>query len=560
MSTITAANPRKPHGKWWIALGAITALAAGLVVFPVVPRRPASEIAPGITKPVLTIADGEAGKAGDVSITDEAMELAEITIAPVRRQVVNEKLALSGVIQTAGDRLAKMTPRVAGKVKSVSAVVGDDVRAGQTLALIESGELARAQAALAQAEGRLAAARSNLARQQQLAKLGAFGGPAVEDARTKSVDAEQLIHDAQHHLQTERAELAEARSQQRALIAQIGQAQTQAAVVTARAERADTLFKEELTSRQDWEQARAEQKKAEADVEVARANAARGESTIRGAETQVDAAEGEYKLAQRRARIASEGRARQEKVYTGGFATSKELVEAESAVRLARLDLGAAAQSVRLLGGTPGGGNVVAVTSPISGRVQERAVTLGETVDTEHSLFTVVNLDSVVAEFQVAPRDMPRMRTGSRVELFAEGAPGKTFAGRIVSVGTTTNEETRAVPVRVVVANRGGTLRPGTFVRGSALTDTRRAQVVVPPGAIQEHTGKKTLYVASGDKRGDFEVRHVLLGAASGDGWREVSSGLSGDERIAVSGTFYLKSEALKDSLSDGCCAVDTKE
>jgi len=40
-----------------------------------------------------------------------------------------------------------------------------------------------------------------------------------------------------------------------------------------------------------------------------------------------------------------------------------------------------------------------------------------------------------------------------------------------------------------------------------------------------------------------------------GDGWREISAGLSAGEKIAVSGTFYLKSEALKSQLSDGCCA-----
>ena len=47
----------------------------------------------------------------------------------------------------------------------------------------------------------------------------------------------------------------------------------------------------------------------------------------------------------------------------------------------------------------------------------------------------------------------------------------------------------------------------------------------------------------------------MTLGA-EGEDWREVAEGLNPGERIATQGTFYLKSEALKSALSDGCCAV----
>lgn len=304
----------------------------------------------------------------------------------------------------------------------------------------------------------------------------------------------------------------------------------------------------------------AEQKKAEADLEVAKSKVAQGVARLESAKAQVEAAEGEYKLAKKRGMIANQGKSRQEKVYQGGYLTSKEIVEAQSALRQAQIDQKAASESIKLLGGTPGSGNTITVTSPISGRVQERSVTLGETVDTEHALFTVVNLDVVWASLQVSTPDLSRVRIGQRVELASEAASGTRFIGKVASVGTIASEATRAIPVRVSLSNRDGNLRPGAFVRGSVVTDTRREQVTVPAGAIQEHTGKKTVYLAIGDKPGVFEVRHILLGATGGNNTREVTSGLKGDEKIAVSGTFYLKSEALKSSLSDGCCTVDTKK
>ena len=89
-------------------------------------------------------------------------------------------------------------------------------------------------------------------------------------------------------------------------------------------------------------------------------------------------------------------------------------------------------------------------------------------------------------------------------------------------------------------------------MQGWLITAERQQKMTVPEGALQEHNGRPTLYVAL--RGGAFEVRHVLLGSKGKD-WREITNGLKPGEKVAVHGTFYLKSEALKSSLSDGCCA-----
>ena len=563
MSTVPFTQ--RARGRWTalgIAVVSLAAVTGGVLVLPRVlrGRSNAPTASPTAVATIRTTPVGEAGTVGDLTITQDAMQLAEITLAPVKRQVVREKLALSGVVEAGGDRVAKITPRVAGKVTRVFPVVGDAVRAGQTLALIESGELAQTQATYVQAGGRVAAAQSSVVRQRQLAGLGQFGRPPVEEARRAAVTSQGDAKTAESEVASAQAGVAQARSEQRTLQAGLSQAQTRLQVAQSRFERSERLLKEELIARQEWEQVRADRDSAGADIEVARAKIAQGGAAVETAKAALAAAQARRDAARQRHSIETQALAREESVFRGGFVTSKELVEAEAALRQARLDQQAAAQAVRLLGGRPGGGSTVAVTSPISGRVQERKVSLGETVDTDHDLFTVVNLDRVVAELQVAPRDLRHIRPGQQVELTSETAPGSVFAGRVASLGTASDQTTRAVPVRVVLDNRGGTLRPGAFVRGNAVTDVRRDRIVVPVKAIQEHTNKKTVYVAASAKPGDFEVRHVVLGATVGNGLREVAKGLAGNEKVAVTGTFYLKSEALKSSLSDGCCAVDTKK
>jgi cobalt-zinc-cadmium efflux system membrane fusion protein len=321
-----------------------------------------------------------------------------------------------------------------------------------------------------------------------------------------------------------------------------------------RFKRQDALFKEELTSRQDWEQAQADLQGAQADVDAARANLTQGEAKIESAKAQLRAAEARLAEARKRVEIAARALRREEAVYKGGFVTRKEIVDAEAALRQARLDRHAAAQSVRLLGGTPGGGSVVAVTTPIGGRVQARSVSLGETVDTEHTLFTVINLDRVWVQLALVPKDLALVRPGQKVTLTAEGAPDRVFTGTVSAIGSAADEATRTVRVRCVLANGDGALRPQTYMRGDLITDVRRERVTVPLKAVQDHAGKQTVYVAHAGYPGLFEVRHVTLGVR-GDGWREISEGLSAGEQLAVDGTFYLKSEALKSQLSDGCCA-----
>jgi multidrug efflux pump subunit AcrA (membrane-fusion protein) len=155
----------------------------------------------------------------------------------------------------------------------------------------------------------------------------------------------------------------------------------------------------------------------------------------------------------------------------------------------------------------------------------------------------------------VTPKDLGKIKVGDPVELTADSAPGRVFQGKISHISSGSDETTRAVYLRAPLKNPEGVLKTNSYVRGSIITEVRHQKLTVPEGALQEHMGRPTLYVAL-PATGAFEVRHVKLGA-KGDRWREISEGLKAGENVAVSGTFYLKSEALKSSLSDGCCGGD---
>lgn len=194
------------------------------------------------------------------------------------------------------------------------------------------------------------------------------------------------------------------------------------------------------------------------------------------------------------------------------------------------------------------------MTAPLSGIIQKREGTVGETVEAGRALFSIVNLSVVWAQLSVAPKDLGHVREGQTVELKADSVPGRTFRATVSAIGSGT-DELRTVRVRAALDNSQGLLKPGMFVTGDIITDVRMRQVVAPDSALQDHQGKPTVYVTPDGKPTHFEVRHVTLGE-SASGVHEITGGLKPGERIAVNGTFYLKSEALKSQLSDGCCAV----
>ena len=83
---------------------------------------------------------------------------------------IEERLSLPGEVVTNADRLVHVVPRVSGIVHEVRKNIGDYVRAGEVMAILESGELADAKAAFLAAKEREKLARPNFIREETLWK------------------------------------------------------------------------------------------------------------------------------------------------------------------------------------------------------------------------------------------------------------------------------------------------------------------------------------------------------------------------------------------------------
>jgi len=224
-----------------------------------------------------------------------------------------------------------------------------------------------------------------------------------------------------------------------------------------------------------------------------------------------------------------------------------ELQRAEAEAAEAEADLRAAEAAVEALGvgqSGAGGPSGFSLLAPLSGTVLERTAVRGQTADPSRSLFRIGDLSRLWLVVQAPERDAVRVRTGSLAEITLAALPGEKLQGTVDWIGREVDPHSRTVPVRLVLPNAGGQLKPGMFATAWIRTgDAEERVVAVPATSLQRMDNEWVLFLPRGE--GSFEVRPVTRGRDLGNEV-VVLSGLRPGERVVVEGAFVLRAEAEK--------------
>lgn len=222
-----------------------------------------------------------------------------------------------------------------------------------------------------------------------------------------------------------------------------------------------------------------------------------------------------------------------------------ERTSAEELLDMGRTEVRRAEEELEHLGITnaddPSGesGEQIPVRAPGAGVVLERLVTPGTAVTPGTPLFVVSDLSALWALVEIDEALLSHVHVGQAMTLRVAAYPDETFAGTVALVGDMVNPRTRRVTVRCAMPNLDGRLKPQMYATALIQETAARSMVVVPAAAIQAIDGRQVLFVAETPDR--FRPRRVETGATR-DGAIEIRSGLAAGERIAVAGSFVLKS------------------
>jgi cobalt-zinc-cadmium efflux system membrane fusion protein len=242
--------------------------------------------------------------------------------------------------------------------------------------------------------------------------------------------------------------------------------------------------------------------------------------------------------------------ARLRELYKTRAVSQKDLEQAVSDQQTAEGALRAARDSVRQFGkGDAEIDRIVAermadptlvIPSPITGRITDRNAAPGLYVQPGNAPapYSVAEVDTMWMLANVPETDSPAFRLGQAVKVKVAAHPDRVYDGKITTIGSMVDPNTRRVLLRSEVADPQHELRSGMFANFVIRTgDPVRSTAVPLSGVVREGDGTMTVWVTADRRR--FTKRTVRIGQPR-DGYRQILEGLQVGELAATEGALFL--------------------
>ncbi|CAM3067597.1 membrane fusion protein, cobalt-zinc-cadmium efflux system [Sphingomonas sp. OV641] len=133
--------------------------------------------------PAPTEAAAPAKPSNTVAMTQQALSASQITVAPAASGELDAAILASATVEATPDAEAVLTARAPGTVSRIMVRIGDPVRAGQTLALVESRDASQIAADRSAASARVTLAARQLERERGLLAQGVTPRADYESAQ-----------------------------------------------------------------------------------------------------------------------------------------------------------------------------------------------------------------------------------------------------------------------------------------------------------------------------------------------------------------------------------------
>ncbi|MAE40146.1 MAG: hypothetical protein CML07_04370 [Psychrobacter sp.] len=288
-------------------------------------------------------------------------------------------------------------------------------------------------------------------------------------------------------------------------------------------------------------------KAAEAAVKAALQSLKVAEQAVKGARQSLKAAETSVKVSENALKVAqqtleltqSKRRAAEEKLHILSL-TDDEIKAKDGQSEEAREDRNLthtlAPSHTRL--------TRYVIRAPFEGSIVEKHIVLGESLKDDRETFVIADLSTVWVDLRVYQKELLFVQKGQPVIISAGDGIPDAF-DEISYVGPLMDEQTRSALARVVLPNPDGHWRPGLFITGRVVINEVDVPIILPKTALQTVDGQSTVFMKTEE---GFQPQPVTVGR-SNETHVEILSGLESNTVVAIDGTFYLKSELMREQL-----------
>ncbi len=473
-----------------------------------------------------------------------------VETVPVTNSDITKTIEITGAIFARAE--VEVYPKQTGELVELLIDKGDKVKAGQTLAKIESKmfeiQMKQAQAELAGAkaayekksslafidsETDFKQAKGNLGRLQAVLKQ------AEVDLQLQTKQADVQIKKASADLRIAQARLDAAISGAREQ--EIQQVKVKKDNAKRNLDRLTDLLKDEMISKdqveaaqlqydiyseqlslleegtrpEDIEVLEAQVETAEASLESAQNNKMlidTKRASLEAAEAQVDNAQAVYEQA-----AASKD----------AFTWKKDLAQTESVLKRAQASLELAQQRL----------DDSIIKAPINGIIAQRFLDKGDVASPTRAFITIVDMDVVKVTAKVPSRDVGGINLGAQAIIKPDAYLGEIFPGTVVNISPIIDRASQTCDIEIESPNPGYKLKPGMFTRVELTISEQKGVPVIPTDALLKEGKETFVYVVNGDKA---LKKKVVTGINDGTK-TEILTGLKADEQLIVAGYHNLR-------------------
>jgi len=379
------------------------------------------------------------------------------------------------------DETSQVAPKVAGKVVNVYANVGGFVSQGAIIARLDEKDarlnLREAEVAVKQAELAVRQAESRLG----LAENGKFDSSAIPEVRAANANVEQL-----------QAELRQAEVNVRQAEINVRQAEVNEQRYRELVESGDVAM---IT----YEQFRTARDAARSARDVASSARDTVRARVKNSQEQLRA------------------------VINTAKQNNQAIISAEANVESARNQIVSARQAL----------DDLVVRAPFSGFVSERNVAVGEFVSSSTPILTLLRVNPIKVQIQIAEADVGYVSIGRGVSVEVDAYKDRKFGGIVTAINPAIDASSRSVVVEAQIENSNNALRSGMFATARINREGSNNGIFAPKASIfnDQATQSYRIFVI---QEGVVKLRVVQLGTEEND-MTQILSGVEADETVAIS-------------------------
>jgi membrane fusion protein (multidrug efflux system) len=171
-----------------------------------------------------------------------------------------------------------------------------------------------------------------------------------------------------------------------------------------------------------------------------------------------------------------------------------------------------------------------AIRAPFNGYVEKRLVSLGQFVNLQTPVMSVVRVDPLKITAEIPEALAPWVKVGQPVTLLVDAYPDRPFMATVSRISPSVSPQSRAFPFEALVPNTENILKPGTFARVHLESSRVDRVLTIPYSAIQYRYGVNRVFVV---QHGQLAAREIKLGERSGERV-EVLGGVQAGDTVAL--------------------------